>query len=164
MALFKYLFIHYHNHHLQKQCTDMAPRVLEQMSQTVTPLTCSPFFPPFTLTFTCYSCTKICTLSTRPCMHPFHIHSRGVASATSPITLARACMHSFSQLFSPSTCLLLFVLHTTQGSANRHKTIDCVTVYVACITQTHAFDTSHSHSFKTVLTTIHSIVQRILNI
>ena len=29
-------FIYYHNHHLQKQCVDMAPHSLEQMSQTFT--------------------------------------------------------------------------------------------------------------------------------
>src|SRR6202050_5329459 len=36
MASVKHLIIYYHNHYPQKQCMDMAPHVLEQMSQTVT--------------------------------------------------------------------------------------------------------------------------------
>ena len=36
MAPVKHLIIYYHNHHPQKQCTDMATHALEQMSLTVT--------------------------------------------------------------------------------------------------------------------------------
>jgi hypothetical protein len=55
------------------------------------------------MTFACYSRAETCTLSTRTRMqHPFHIHSCGIASATSPITLTRACVPLVSQWFSPS--------------------------------------------------------------
>jgi hypothetical protein len=122
MAFFKYIFIHYHNHHPQKQCTDVAPRALEQTCQTVTPspihhlyfrsprrylnyghqLSLTPYHFDFihTSRMPCHQRAHVILTLQPACyrltrMHSFRVHSCSVASATSPIALTRACVRSF---------------------------------------------------------------------
>jgi len=112
MAFFKRLITYYHNHCPQKQCMDMATRVLVQMSQTVN----YPHSHPFTIRF------LLCLLLILP--EPFHqCHTTfllhlGDKYATSPI-FACTCKHSHTHSFHiPTFTFACLIFHTLTHSTS----------------------------------------------
>ena len=87
------IFIHYHNHHPQKQRTDMAPRSLEKMSQTFTTI--------HSVTIHLYSLRRYPNYApVRRRNRIFSLHSDN-ACATSPITFACTCASMIPSNASP---------------------------------------------------------------
>jgi len=112
MAFFKCSITYYHNHHLQKQRTDVATCVLVQMSQTVN----YPHSHPFTIRF------LLCLLLILPepfrqCHTTFLLHL-GDKYATSPI-FACTCKHSHTHSFHiPTFTFACLIFHTLTHSTS----------------------------------------------